>query len=81
MVRARCPRFPADRDFARGNQPCAPNTRFTDHFFNFTDGDRHFDVLVAFGPSASSARQHDAWQILDSLRIDPNVRPDWQASP
>ena len=25
--------------------------------------------------------RHEAWQILDSLKIDANVRPDWQASP
>ena len=59
---------------------CVPSARFTDHWFGFSDGDRHFHVLVAFGPDASAAVQREAWQILDSLRIDPRVRPDWQSS-
>jgi hypothetical protein len=59
---------------------CVPSARFTDHWFAFTDGDRHFHVLVAFGPQAPFAVRGEAWSILDSLRIDPRVRPDWRSS-
>jgi hypothetical protein len=57
-----------------------PSARFTDHWFAFTDGDRHFHVLVAFGPQAPAAGRREAWAILDSLRIDPRVRPGWRSS-
>ena len=59
---------------------CAPGARFTDHWFAFADGDRHFHVLVAFGPAAPAAVKRQAWGILESLRIDPRVRPDWRSS-
>jgi hypothetical protein len=59
---------------------CAPGARFTDHWFGFSDGDRHFHVLVAFGPDASDAVQREAWGVLDSLEIDRGVRPDWRSS-
>jgi hypothetical protein len=58
---------------------CVPGARFTDHWFGFTDAGRHFHVLVAFGPEASAEVQRQAWGILDSLRIDPDM-PDWQSS-
>jgi hypothetical protein len=44
------------------------------------DGGRHFHVLVAFGPKAPATVQRQAWQILDSLKSDPRVRPDWRSS-
>jgi hypothetical protein len=59
---------------------CAPSARFTDHWFGFTDGGRHFHVLVAFGPDPSAGVQRQAWEVLDSLKVDPRVRPDWQSS-
>jgi hypothetical protein len=59
---------------------CVPSARFTDHWFGFTDSDRHFHILVAFGPEVPVAVQREAWQILDSLKIDPRVRPDWRSS-
>ncbi|WP_028065745.1 hypothetical protein [Solirubrobacter soli] len=59
---------------------CAPGTRFTDHWFRFSQGDRHFHVLVAFGPQASPAVQAQAWATLDRLRIDPAMTPDWRSS-
>jgi hypothetical protein len=59
---------------------CAPGGRFTDHWFGFTDGDRHFHVLVAFGPDATAGVQNEAWGILDSLKIDPRIRPDWRSA-
>lgn len=54
--------------------------RFVDHWFTFSDGGRHFHVEVALGESAPEARRLDAYRILDSLRIDPDVRPDWTSS-
>jgi hypothetical protein len=59
---------------------CVPSARFTDHWFGFTDGGRHFHVDVAFGPGAPEEVQQQAWAILDSLRIDPRVRPDWRST-
>lgn len=59
---------------------CAPGGHFTDHWFGITDGGRHFHVDVAFGPDATQATQQQAWSILDSLRVDPKVRPDWESS-
>jgi hypothetical protein len=59
---------------------CVPSACFTDHWFAFTDGDRHFHVLVAFGPQAPVTVRREAWAILDSLRIDPRVRPAWRSS-
>ena len=59
---------------------CVPSARFTDHWFAFTDGGRHFHVLVAFGPQAPVPVRHEAWAILESLRIDPDVRPDWRST-
>jgi hypothetical protein len=60
---------------------CVPKARFTDHWFAFTDSGRYFHVLVAFGPDATGKVQDQAWHILDSLKIDPRVRPDWRSSP
>jgi len=59
---------------------CVTPPRFTDHWFGFTDGGRHFNVLVVFGLHVSPQVETQAWGILDSLRVDPAVRPDWHAS-
>ena len=59
---------------------CAPGARFTDHWLGFTESGRHFHVLVAFGVQAPAAVQREAWQILDSLKIDPRIQPDWRSS-
>ena len=59
---------------------CVPAARFRDHWFEFTAGGRHFHADVAFGPRASPETRAQAWAILDSLRVDPQVRPDWPAS-
>jgi hypothetical protein len=59
---------------------CAPGARFTDHWFGFSDGDRHFHVLVAFGPRASATVRAQAWATLDRLKIDPGLAPDWRSS-
>jgi hypothetical protein len=59
---------------------CVRGSRFTDHWFGFTDGGRHFHVLVAFGPDAPPAVRDQAWAVLDSLRVDPSIQPDWPSS-
>jgi hypothetical protein len=50
--------------------------RFADHWFTFTDAGRHFHVLVALGHSAPAELRRQAYGILDTLRVDPEVRPD-----
>jgi hypothetical protein len=59
---------------------CVPAARFTDHWFGFTDGGRHFHVLVAFGPEVTAATREQAWSILDGLKIDPEPKPDWESA-
>jgi hypothetical protein len=58
---------------------CVPSARFTDHWFTFSDAGRHFHVMVAFGPQATAAVQREAWAILDGLRVDASVVPDWRS--
>jgi hypothetical protein len=67
-------------DGASEARQCVPKARFTDHWFGFTDGGRHFHVLVAFGPKASAKTRRQARGILDGLRIDRTVRPGWPSS-
>ena len=59
---------------------CAPGAKFRDHWFGFTDGERHFHVLVAFGRDATPEVQRQAWALLDGVRVDPAVRPDWRSA-
>ncbi|HEX2086603.1 MAG TPA: hypothetical protein VHF89_13045 [Solirubrobacteraceae bacterium] len=59
---------------------CTPRTHFRSHWLGFSDGGRRFHVLVAFGPQAPAGVQEEAWRVLDSLRVDPAVRPDWRDS-
>jgi hypothetical protein len=51
-----------------------------DHWFRFTDAGRHFHALVAIGESAYPGAMVDAYRMLDSMRFDPNVKPDWHAA-
>jgi hypothetical protein len=37
-------------------------------------------VRVAFGPKTPPAVRDQAWGILETLQIDPNIPPDWRAS-
>lgn len=57
---------------------CVPRASFREHWFEFTDAGRNFHVRVAFGLEATARTQDEAWSILDSLRIDPAVRPYWE---
>ena len=46
----------------------------------FTDAGRHFYALVVIGPDASRRVHEEAFALIDTLRFDPAVQPDWQAS-
>jgi hypothetical protein len=59
---------------------CVPDAHFSDHWFGFTAGERHFHADVAFGPQAGADTRAQAWAILDNLRVDPQIRPDWPSS-
>jgi hypothetical protein len=54
--------------------------RLKDHWFTFTDAGRHFHVLVVIGDLAPRAVAAEAYELLDSLRFDPAVRPDWPSA-
>ena len=56
------------------------NIPLRDHWFRFTDAGRHFHVLVAIGDSADPGRAREAYRMLDSLRFDPAVQPDWRSA-
>jgi hypothetical protein len=51
-----------------------------DYWFGFRDARRAFHVLVGLGKAAPEAVRREAFGILDSLRLDSDVRPDWEAS-
>ena len=51
-----------------------------DHWLGFADAGRAFHVLVIIGRAAPIQIRDEAWSILDRLRFDPSVRPDWKAS-
>jgi hypothetical protein len=51
-----------------------------DHWFGFADAGRAFHVLVIVGEGAPRNVREQAWSILDRLRFDPDVRPDWKAT-
>jgi hypothetical protein len=51
-----------------------------DHWFTFSDAGRRFHVLVAIGADAPPGTERDAYGMLDSLRFDPSVKPDWPSA-
>jgi hypothetical protein len=51
-----------------------------DYYFGFGDAGRAFHALVAVGKSAPDRVREQAFQILDSLRFDPTVKPTWHTS-
>jgi hypothetical protein len=60
---------------------CGDPPGATVYWRNFTDAGRHFHTLVVIGPDAPGSVRSEAWRILDSLRLDPDRRPTWPASP
>ncbi len=45
----------------------------------FSDAGRDFSALVVVGAGAPPAVRGQAFRILDRLRFDPGVRPDWRS--
>jgi hypothetical protein len=58
----------------------APPIPMDDYWFGFSDAGRAFHVLVAFGKDAPEDVRDQAWAALDSLRLDPEVMPDWAST-
>jgi hypothetical protein len=58
---------------------CGDQVGTSIYWRSFEEGGRHFHLLVAIGRAASLDTRQEAWGILDSLRLDPEVRPDWPA--
>jgi hypothetical protein len=71
-------RFGPSLGTASTSNDCVPRASFREHWFEFEDAGRRFHVRVAFGLQAPATVQDDAWSILDSLEIDPAVKPDWE---
>ncbi len=46
----------------------------------FTDAGRHFYALMVIGPNAPRGVHEEAFGLLDSVRFDPAVQPDWPSS-
>jgi hypothetical protein len=57
-----------------------PPIPMLDYWFGFGDAGRAFHVFVGIGEAAAPEIRRDAFRILDSLRLDPNVEPDWQSA-
>jgi hypothetical protein len=51
-----------------------------EYWIPFTDADRHFYAMVVVGPDAPAEVRADAFEILDRLRFDRAVQPEWRAS-
>jgi hypothetical protein len=56
---------------------CVPKANFTERWIAFTDASRYFYARVAFGPKTAADERDQTWSILDSLKVDPTVRPRW----
>jgi hypothetical protein len=46
----------------------------------FGDAGRVFHVFVGVGKDAPEEVRREAFEILDTLRFDPGVKPDWQSA-
>ena len=57
-----------------------PPIPMLDYWFGFSDVGRAFHVFVGIGKDAPSEVRRDAFDILDSLRFDPAVKPDWPSA-
>jgi len=58
-----------------------PNSNAEIQWIEFSDARRNFMVLIAFGRGASDDTRTLAYRILDTLEFDPQIQPDWPASP
>ena len=60
---------------------CVPKPpRFRPRWIEFRDGRRLFYALVAVGTSAPASKRRAAYELLDSLRLDPRRKAAWQPS-
>jgi hypothetical protein len=57
-----------------------PPIPMDDYWFGFGDAGRAFHVFVGIGREASPDVTGQAFQILDTLRFDPEVKPDWRSA-
>jgi hypothetical protein len=47
----------------------------------FSDANRRFYALVVLGTRAPKRIREEAFAVLDRLRFDPTVQPDWKSTP
>jgi hypothetical protein len=74
-------RFGPTPENANVAEPACGDRPGTDvRWFNFTDAGRHFHVLLVAGADAPPEVREEAWRILNALRLDAGVEPDWPAS-
>ena len=57
-----------------------PPIPMLDYWFGFSDAGRAFHVFVGVGKEAPTDVTREAFEILNSLRFDPSVTPDWRSS-
>jgi hypothetical protein len=57
-----------------------PPIPMLDYWFGFSDAGRAFHVFVGIGKNAPSDLRRDAFDILNSLRFDPAVKPGWRSA-
>ncbi len=79
------PRRPARPRATRANTQgpeaaCGDRPGTNVHWLNFTDAGRHLHVLIVIGPDVRRSMRRQPWRILDTLRLNPEFRPDWPSS-
>jgi hypothetical protein len=57
-----------------------PPIPMDDYWFGFGDAGRAFHVFVGVGKDAPAELRREAFAILDTLRFDPEVKPDWRSA-
>jgi hypothetical protein len=67
-------------DAERAGPGCGEPLDTMIHWRNFTDAGRHLHSLLRIGPEAPPRARAEAWEVLDSLRLNAGYRPDWPAS-
>ena len=59
---------------------CGDHPGTTSDWIAFSDAGRHLYALLVFGATVTEDRRAEAYRTLDSLRLDPAVRPTWRSS-
>jgi hypothetical protein len=78
-ITSRPKRFRAT-DMARARAIDCPGTDARMYRLRFRDAGRSFLVYLGLGSSTPHVARTQALDILNSLRFDPSVKPDWPAS-